>query len=181
MDANASGWIAAYLEWADADACAIEAPGSAAGNTPDIDACSCTETAAAYLDWMTAASFGRRAGDRGRAAVASDAAALHDFREAMLLKALETEADCLHILRRAVDQSDSPAIRLIVDALADADRLCQDEQRAWNALAMLRMSALASPYAFDGRFVPGTWPQALDSVAGDVRALAAKVMALELH
>ena len=149
MDANASGWIAAYLEWADADVCAIEAPEAAAGEIPDTDACSCTETetAAAYLEWMTAAAFGRRAGDRaGRAIRAGDAAGLHDFREAMLLKALQTETDLLHLL---------------------------------SSLAVIERGGPASPR--DGRSLTDDWPQALDSVAGDVHALAAKVLALQLH
>jgi hypothetical protein len=93
MDANVCGWIAAYLEWADAEDCATAALESTAAETPDTDACSCAETAAAYLDWMTAAAFGRRAGDRAPRAV--DAEALHYFREAMLRKALQSEADLL--------------------------------------------------------------------------------------
>jgi hypothetical protein len=146
MDANASGWIAAYLEWADADACAIEAP-EAAGQNPDTDACSCAETAAAYMEWMTAAAFGRRTGDRaGRATRAGGADGLQDFREAMLLKALQTETDLLHLL---------------------------------SSLAVLERGEPASPQ--DGRSVADDWPQALDSVAGDVHALAAKVLALQLH
>lgn len=186
MDATAGGWIAAYLEWTDADRCAIEStPGSVPAEPHDAMTCSCEEIADAYLEWMATPSFGRRAGDRvertGRAIWATDAAELDSFREAMLLRALQTEADCLHLLRHAVDDGPSPSVRLIVEALVDADRLCEDEQRAWAALAMLRRGTRASPHAADGRWQSGSWPQALASVAGDVHALATKVLALQLH
>jgi hypothetical protein len=186
MNANApqGGWIVAYLEWLDGEERAGEAPGPAAAEAAAAEACSCEETAAAYLEWIAAPSFGRRATDRvGRATWAGDVVGLEAHREAMLLKALETEADCLHLLRRVVDEGDapSPPVKLIVEALADADRLCQDEQRAWAALAMLQRSQLAAPRAEGGFYLAGSWPRALESVALDVRALAAKVLALQLH
>jgi hypothetical protein len=93
MDANACGWIAAYLEWADADECAIAALEPA--GTADPEACSCAETTAAYLEWMTAACFGRRAGDRVPVRVVE---ALPELRGTLLMHALQTEADVLQLV-----------------------------------------------------------------------------------
>lgn len=93
MDANASGWIAAYLEWADADVRAVEPPDSEAPIDPDVlDA---AQTAAAYLEWMTAACFGRRAADRLPTHVLE---VTPEFRGRMLMKALQSEADVLQLV-----------------------------------------------------------------------------------
>jgi hypothetical protein len=93
MDANTCGWIAAYLEWADADVGAIgpsepEAPAA----TAVFDA---AQTAAAYLEWMTCACFGRRAGDRAPHPIPAPFA---EVRGATLHKALQSEAEFLQLV-----------------------------------------------------------------------------------
>ena len=93
MDANTSGWIAAYLEWADAEAGAI---GPAEPEAPAVaDALDAAQVAAAYLEWMTSACFGRRAGDRAPHPIPTPFA---QIREAMLHKALQSEADFLQLV-----------------------------------------------------------------------------------
>jgi hypothetical protein len=93
MDANTCGWIAAYLEWTDADACAIEPGGFEI--ISDFEALDCAQTAAAYLEWMTAASFGRRAGDRVPPRAVE---AIPELPGTVLMKALQTEADLLQLV-----------------------------------------------------------------------------------
>jgi hypothetical protein len=92
MDANTCGWIAAYLEWTDADACAIEPAGSEI--ISDFEALDCAQTAAAYLEWMTTTCFGRRAGDRAPRALET----IPELRGTVLMQALQTEADVLQLV-----------------------------------------------------------------------------------
>ena len=93
MDANTSGWIAAYLEWADADVGAI---GPAEPDAPAVtDVLDAAQTAAAYLEWMTSACFGRRAGDRAPRPIP---APFPEMRGLTLHKALQSEADFLQLV-----------------------------------------------------------------------------------
>jgi hypothetical protein len=141
-------WVAAYLDWAQWD---DAAEGRAASGVAETVAWSSEETAAAYLEWIAAAP-------------AAGAETLDAFRESMLLTALRTEADYLHILRRVMDAGDAafPARKLVVDALVQAEKLLEDEQRAWGALRGTR-----------------DWP--LEGVAADVHALAGRLLELQVH
>jgi hypothetical protein len=151
MSASAMGgdWVAAYLDWAERDD-AVDERAAASGIAGTV-AWSSEETAAAYLEWIVAAP-------------AADAETLDAFRESMLLTALRTEADYLHILRRVMDAGDAafPARKLVVDALVQAEKLLEDEQRAWGALMGTR-----------------DWP--LGGVAADVHALAGRLLELQVH
>ena len=145
MNPNAIGgdWVAAYQDWMDCD---------------EGIACSSEETAIAYLEWNAAAPAARAEKFVG------DTLTLDALRESMLVAALRTEADYLHILRRAMDAGDAafPARKLVVDALSQAEKLLEDEQRAWVALM-------------------GPRPPALEGVAADVHALAGRLLELQLH
>ena len=93
MDANSSGWIAAYLEWADADVGAI---GPAEPEAPAVaEAFDAAQTVAAYLEWMTSACFGRRAADRAPHPFPTP---FTEIRGAALHKALQSEADFLQLV-----------------------------------------------------------------------------------
>ena len=189
MSATGGDWVDAYLDWAQWDAAegqpVTPAPFAADGMAEAI-ACSCEETAAAYLEWIAAAPAAgaemlARASDSARRALS--AATLETFRESMLLTALRTEADYLHILRRVMDAGDAafPARKLVVDALTQAEKLLEDEQRAWCALIGLRNGELPEPHARDERGFLADWPLALEGVAADVHALAGRLVELQVH
>ena len=187
MSASAKGgdWVAAYLDWAQWDA-AIVPPLFATDGISETVACSSEETAAAYLEWIAAvpaagAEMVARARDSARRALSAET--LETFRESMLLTALRTEADYLHILRRVMDAGDAafPARKLVVDALTQAEKLLEDEQRAWCSLIGLRNGELSEPRAQDERGFPADWPLALEGVAADVHALAGRLVELQVH
>jgi len=181
MSASAMGgdWVAAYLDWAQRDAAIVPALFATDGISETV-ACSSEETAAAYLEWIVAApeagaeALVRTRDSASRTLPRDDAATLEAFRESMLLAALRTEADYLHILRRVMDAGDAafPARKLVVDALVQAEKLLEDEQRAWCAL-MGRAQG-------ERDFLAG-WPLALEGVAADVHALAGKLVELQVH
>jgi hypothetical protein len=158
MSASAMGgdWVAAYLDWAERDDAEDER--AAAGGVAETGAWGSEETAAAYLEWIVAVPTARRV------LLPDDAETLDALRESMLLAALRTEADYLHILRRVMDAGDAafPARKLVVDALVQADKLLEDEQRAWGALM-------------------GTRDRPLEGVAADVHALAGRLLELQVH
>ena len=104
-------------------------------------------------------------------------------RETMLLSALRAESDCLHVLRQVLDAGESSAgsVQLAIDGLAEAQRLLEAEQRAWDALIEARESAWetrgpAWPADFDR-----AWPVTLSVVSAEMRALADRVLALRPH
>ena len=144
MNSEAIGgdWVAAYLDWMESD---------------DQLSCSSEETAVAYLEWLEAAPA-------GPGLTADDKATLDALRESMLLTAMRTEADYLHILRRVMEAGDAalPARKLVVDALTQAEKLLEDERRAWLALM-------------------GPRPLALEGVAADVHTLAGRLLELRVH
>jgi hypothetical protein len=160
-------WVAAYLDWAQRDDAVDGRAGSGVAETATW---SSEETAAAYLEWIVAAP-------------AADAETLDAFRESMLLTALRTEADYLHILRRVMDAGDAafPARKLVVDALVQAEKLLEDEQRAWCALRGLRGGERFEPRAQGESDSLAGWPLALEGVAADVHALAGRLLELQVH
>jgi hypothetical protein len=190
MSASAMGgdWVAAYLDWAQWGA-AIAPTLFASDGISEAVTCSSEETATAYLEWIVAAptaaaeALVRTRDSAGRTLPRDDAATLDAFRESMLLTALRTEADYLHILRRVMDAGDAafPARKLVVDALIQAEKLLEDEQRAWCALMGLRNGELLEPRAQGERDFLAGWPLALEGVAADVHALAGKLLELQVH
>lgn len=151
QDRSTAEWIAAYLEWT--------------GTEGDSGA----DVAEAYFDWTNAAQAGaRRTGSEGDG--------LDKLREAVLLWALRTESDCMHILRQVLDErSSAPDIlRLAYEGLEHAERMLENEQRAWHALTTLRNRAWATHFDSD-------WPHAFEGVVTHVRALAGKVLELRPH
>jgi hypothetical protein len=175
MSASAMGgdWVAAYLDWAQWD---DAADGRAASEIAETVAWSSEETAAAYLEWIVAVPT-------ARPVFPGDAETLDAFRESMLLAALRTEADYLHILRRVMDAGDAafPARKLAVDALMQAEKLLEDEQRAWSALKGLRNGERREPRAEAETDSLAGWPLALEGVAADVHALAGRLLELQVH
>jgi hypothetical protein len=187
MSATAMGgdWITAYLDWEQWDAADARAPAPAlfaAEVIAETAACSSEETATAYLEWIAPAAgvetLARAADSARRAFPPEDTGTLDAFRESMLLTALRTEADYLHILRRVMDAGDAafPARKLVVDALTQAEKLLEDEQRAWSALRALRKASAER----ERDFLAG-WPPALEGVAADVHALAGRLRELQTH
>ena len=171
MNTSAMGgdWVAAYLDWAQWDAAIMPALSATDGISETVT-CSSEETAAAYLEWIVAApiagaeTIARARDSTRRVFPPDDAETLDAFRESILLTALRTEADYLHILRRVMDAGDAafPARKLVVDALVQAEKLLEDEQRAWGALR-------------------GTRDRPLEGVAADVHALAGRFLELQVH
>ena len=150
QNANTAEWIAAYLEWTDAEG---------AGQ----------EFAEACIDWTVPARTS--ASDVG-----GEGEGLERLRESVLVWALRTESDCMHILRKVLDErSAAPDIlRLAYEGLEHAERMLENEQRAWHALTTLRNCAWATGFDSD-------WPHAFEGVVTDVRALAGKVLELRPH
>lgn len=175
-----SDWIGAFLDWTQID------PTEAA--TPFV-ARSDEDFSAAYLDWLDAGMPAQApVSSSGRSAVparrASDVfGGTSGFHEAVLLAALHTESDCLHVLRQVLDTGapNPGTVRLAVQALEYAHRLLDDERSAWRVLSALggngrRRASDAWHAGFET-----DWPQALETVAADVQALTGKVLALHVH
>ena len=190
MNTSAMGgdWVAAYLDWAQWDAAIMPALSATDGISETVS-CSSEETAAAYLEWIVAApiagaeTIARERDSTRRVFPPDDAETLDAFRESMLLTALRTEADYLHTLRRVLDAGDPgfPARKLVADALMQADKLLEDERRAWCALMALRSGEPLEPHAQgESDFLEG-WPLALEGVAADVHALAGRFLELQVH
>jgi hypothetical protein len=131
----------------------------------------------AYLEWTeTDAAPSAKPG-----AVAD--ASRESLREAILLMALRTESECMHILRQALDDGEPTpqTLRLAMEAIDCAKTLVADERRAWQALRALRLEdqPLAwIAWAADSRM---DWPYALEDVEADVRALSGRILELRAH
>jgi hypothetical protein len=188
--AMSGDWIAAYLDWGQWGAEGLrtiaQAPIAAEGIAEAL-ACSSEEAAAAYLEWIAPApaaeTLSRALDSARRAPPPDDTGTLDALRESMLLTALRTEADYLHILRRVMDAGEAalPARKLVVDALTQAEKLLEEEQRAWSALRGLRNGELREARAErEGDLLAG-WPLALEGVAAEVHALAGRLLDLQVH
>jgi hypothetical protein len=140
----------------------------------------------AYLEWM-AGDDGMIGGPVCLAADDVDAddafpAERAQFRETVLLDALEMESECIHILRQILDRgSRTPeTLALALETLRSADDLLADESRAWHVLASKRRwPAALSPAATWENQLDYNWSKALDNVAVDVHALTGRVLALQ--
>lgn len=179
----ATDWVGAYLEWTE-----IEWAESGRGSISRGIAAADDDFPAAYLEWLDAGvpAHAPPRGNRGAtpARRASDViGGSGGFHEAVLLAALHTESDCLHLLRQVLDAGapNRGTVRLAVEALEYAHRLLDDERSAWRVLSALggngrRRSSDAWRTGFEA-----DWPHALENVAADVQALTGKVLALHVH
>jgi hypothetical protein len=103
-------WIGAFLEWTEGEfdgaGRPLAAPAMEAGDSRAED------TVAVYLEWLDAApAFGQRA------------AAPDPLREAILLMALRTETECMHILRQVLEdgRTDARTLRLAMGELENVE------------------------------------------------------------
>lgn len=187
MDQNrfAVDWIGAYLEWSNSDDPAAGSSSFRSNGIVEPSADAGGEFPAAYFEWMDAIEPARQADFREYAiAAAADsggggAAGERDaFREVTLLAALQTEADCVHILRRILDGGGATpgTVKLVCEAIGHAERLLEEEQSAWHALTGLRRGDLPQWRATAPTNFAADWPHALEDVAADVRALTGKVL-----
>jgi len=173
-------WIGSYLEWIDASWAAPSAPATQA--EAETDFC------AAYLDWIEAdltagterrdvsrQMYGRRTSDT--------VAGTSGFREAVLLAALHAESDCLHIMRRLVENSgvEAETLRLALKALDHAKQLIDDERMAKQALDELRGVGERRAGDILHARIDAEWPRAIEHVVADVRSLTDTVIAMQLH
>lgn len=181
-------WVGQYLDWIQPDGWTGDSNSQAYGSPAQSSADVGEGFATAYLDWMDwvepvrAAGAPYRAGARNSAWSGDDMAGLDVFEEA-LLAALRTESDCLQLLRGILDAGKTPPriVKFASRTVAHAERLLEDERRAWRSLAALRRYSFAhSRAAWD----PGDetqWPHALEEVAADVHALKGTVQAIQHH
>ena len=159
---RSSDWINAYLEWTDRE-CGMPSQLFAVSGIEAGDDWA-EESAAEYLEWIDTESTATQ-------------------REAVLLMALRTESECMHMLRQALDDGipTSQTLRLAMEALDCAKNLLDDERRAWRALSALRIEE--QPLAWiawddDSRM---DWPCALENVEADVRSLSGRILELRAH
>ena len=185
---EATGWISAYFEWSGVE-WREAVPGSPTHRAmAGPGAVAAVDFPSAYLEWLDGnppapeqrrqsrnSMPGRRAADVFGGATA--------FREAVLLAALHTESDCLHVVRQALEGAvtNQGTVRLAVEALEHAHRLLDDERSAWHALSALHGNGLRRSSDAWRIGLESEWPHALEDVAADVRALTGKVLALPLH
>jgi len=182
MESNTVNWINEYLEWMDPGSSGISA-------TPAISADANMDFVAAYLEWIDSAPSVTAPGRATVVAHAPAPAGIEIYRpealrEAILLMALRTESECVHVLRQVVDQGDatSRTVELAAEAIAYAERLLEDEQTAWRALTALRSAdTRQSSVAWQSDLNNSDWPHALEGVMADVRALTGRVLALHTH
>ena len=169
-----SDWINAFLEWTEIES-AISGQSLAVSRMEALDD-GAEETASVYLEWIDAApAAAPRAAER--------VLAPEPLREAILLMALRTESECMHMLRQALDdgQATPQKLRLAMEALECAKTLLADERRAWDALSALRLED--QPLSWIGWTDESRmdWPCALEDVEADVRALSSRIVELRAH
>ena len=168
-----SDWINAYLEWTDAEFGMSSQWFAVSGMEAGEDWAE--ETAAVYLEWIDAEPTAMR---RAAAVLAPE-----PLREAVLLMALRTESECMHILRQALDagRPTSQTMQLAMEALDCAKSLLETERRARQALSALRLDEFpGARIAWDDESRMD-WPCALENVEADVRALSGRILELRAH
>lgn len=178
---QAADWIGASLEWWSNIEWVATSSVPTQGDS-DADFC------AAYLGWMDSnpwgggeahAPSGQAPGRRASDAVSSS----YGFREAVLLAALHSQSDCLHILRQIVGNGGNSVgtLRLAAEALDHAQRLIDDERLARRALEDLH--GLGQRRASDRQqsTIDAEWPRAIEHVVADVRSLTNTVMSMQFH
>ena len=185
LDRGRTDWISAFLEWtfneserAWADLRAHD-DAVLAGEEDE-------EIAEAYLEWIDASPVAAAAGPHfgvDRRGVQGAAGMLDLSREGVLLMALRTEADCVHMLRQVLEMDGAGAgnLRMAIEGLEEAQRLLEGEQRAWHALMDVREAGWSVQGKLWSSGFEQEWPSALDTVAAEVRALAGRVLAMHPH
>jgi hypothetical protein len=186
QDRGGTEWISEFLEWTFSES--DRSPGDMRAHIDSVMAIEAEgEIAEAYLEWIdaspVAAAAVRSQFGFDRRGVVSNADVLDLSREGILLMALRTEADCVHMLRQVLEMDGAGAgnLRLAIEGLEDAQRLLEGEQRAWHALMDVREAGWTTPERFSPAGFDQEWPSALNSVAAEVRALAGKVLAMHPH
>ena len=161
-------WINAYLEWTNTEFSTAAKMSLASGMDADV----AVDITSAYLEWIDAPPA------KDRRAVASSAA--EPQREAVLLLALRTESECMHIVRQVLDSGlpASQTLGLALEALDCAKSLLESERRAWQTLTALRVD---DARIFRERETRTDWPCALANVEADVRALSGRILELRAH
>lgn len=181
-------WIGEYLDWTQPDGWTAGASPLATGGAVQASADIGEEFVSAYFDWMDwvepvrAAKSPYRAAARDSVRRGGDMAGLDVFEEA-LLAALRTESDCLQLLRRVLDAGETPPriVKFASRTVKHAERLLEDERRAWRSLAALRRYNFAHSRAAWDPGYETEWPHALEEVAADVHALRGTVLAIQHH
>jgi len=181
-------WIREYLDWTQPDGWTIGSSSHALGGPVQSSADGGEEFATAYLDWMNwmepmrAAKSPYRATARDSVGSSDGMAGLNVFEEA-LLAALRAESDCLQLLRGILDAGRTPPriVKFASRTVKHAERLLEDERRAWRSLAALRHYNFAQSRAAWDPGYETQWPHALEEVAADVHALKGTVQAMQRH
>lgn len=181
-------WVGEYLDWTQPDGWAIGASSHAPGAPAHSSADAGEEFVTAYLDWINWVEPVRadrspyRAAARDSVRSGDDMAGLDVFEEA-LLAALRTESDCLQLLRGILDAGKTPPriVKFASRTVKHAERLLEDERRAWRSLAALRHYSFAHSRAAWDPGYDTQWPHALEEVAADVHALKGTVLAIQHH
>jgi len=179
-------WVGEYLEWTQPDGWAIGSSSNPFSGPVQSSADAGEEFATAYLDWMNweepvrAARSAYRAGVRNSARGDDDMSGLDVFEEA-LLAALRTESDCLRLLRGIMDADNTPPriVKFASRTVKHAERLLEDERRAWRALPGLSRWDLPQSSTARRTDFETTSPHAREGVAADVQALTGTVLALQ--
>ena len=172
----ATDWIGAYMEWMTGDDALIQAPARFASGDTDGGEFFTT----VYLEWMDAPPAATEPAPEFRADDAF-AAEREQFRETVLLDALHMEAECVHIVRQTLDQGSRSreTLALALETLRNANKLLEDEARAWQTLSAGRQRRLAlAPTMNRENHVEYNWSHALEEVAVDVQSLTGRVLAL---
>ncbi len=173
-------WIAAYLDWANSDGRTVHLRGSGGDVAGEMYPPSDTFVAA-YLDWIDE----QFAPAPGQARVAMETGGeLSTLREAVLLDALRTESDCIHMLRQLIDVGSASAatLRFAIETVERADRLLEDERRAWQMLRGLREFEVGGTGTMSKRDAEDNWSHALDGVVADMHSLTGQiVLGLQAH
>lgn len=186
QERSGTEWISAFLEWTFSES--DRSPAELRAHTDTLIASEAFgEIAEAYLEWIDAAPVAAAAvrsqfvPDRPAVENGGDAPGLS--REGVLLMALRTEADCVHMLRQVLEADGAaPAtLQLAFEGLEDAQRLLEGEQRAWHALMDIRDEGWTTPERLWSSDFDQEWPAALESVTAEVRALAGKILAMHPH
>ena len=184
--AGTTDWIGAYLEWTDASSVTGAREHVGFGGMEVVGADVAEEFTVAYLDWMDVARPARKRRSQYRSRGAGDAGAkisgVDVFREALLV-ALQTESDCVQFLRQILEAggTSTRTLGFAYEALQHAERLLEDERRAWRALTA-RYPWDAKRMSTASRIEMETnWPHALEDVAADVHALRGTIQALQSH
>jgi hypothetical protein len=166
---GSSEWINAYLEWTNTEFSTAAKMSLASGMDLAED------IATAYLEWIDAPPAKERR--------ALGASAAEPQREAVLLLALRTESECMHIVRQALDSGlpTSQTMQLALEALECAKSLLESERRAWQTLSALRVDDRSERRISWKRESGMDWPGALASVEADVRALSGRIFELRAH